>query len=76
MGSQRYPDILDILDKYHAKATFFIVGVWAENIDMVGLMAERGTRIASHGYGHLHMASIPEEKIAEEITRCSGVLRS
>jgi len=74
-GASDIPDILDILDRYHAKATFFIVGVWAEKYpDMVKLMAERGHELASHGYGHLHMNSIPEEKIAEEITRCSEVL--
>lgn len=76
-GASDIPNILDILDKYHAKATFFIVGVWAEKYpDMVKLMSERGHEIANHGYGHLHMASIPEEKIAEEITRCTEVLEN
>lgn len=76
-GASDIPNILDILDKYHARATFFIVGTWAEKYpDTVKLMAERGHELANHGYGHLHMASIPEEKIAEEITRCTGVLEN
>lgn len=74
-GADDIPDILDVLDQYHAKATFFIVGTWAEKYpDMVKLMAERGHEIANHGYSHLHMASIPEDKIAEEINRCTEVL--
>lgn len=74
-GASDIPNILDTLDKYRAKATFFIVGLWAEKYpDMVRLIAERGHEIANHGYSHLHMASIPEEKIAEEITRCTQVL--
>ncbi|HOP73170.1 MAG TPA: polysaccharide deacetylase family protein [Thermoclostridium caenicola] len=74
-GASDIPNILDTLDKYHAKATFFIVGLWAEKYpDMVKLIADRGHEIANHGYSHLHMASIPEEKIAEEITRCTETL--
>ena len=74
-GASDIPDILDILDRYKAKATFFIVGVWAEKYpDMVRMMAERGHETASHGYSHLYMASIPEDKIAEEISRCADVL--
>lgn len=74
-GASDIPDILDILERYHAKATFFIVGIWAEKYpDMVKLMDEKGHEIANHGYGHLHMSSIPEEKISEEITRCTKVL--
>jgi len=74
-GADDIPNILDILDRYHAKATFFIVGTWAEKYSgMVKLMAERGHEIANHGYSHLHMASIPEDKIAEEISRCTELL--
>lgn len=74
-GDSDIPNILDTLDKHHAKATFFFVGTWAEKFpDTVKLIADRGHEIGNHGYSHLHMASLPEEKIAEEITRCTEVL--
>ena len=74
-GADDIPNILKCLDDYNAKATFFIVGIWAERYpDMVRMIQERGHEVANHGYGHLHMASIPEAKTAEEITRCSSVL--
>lgn len=74
-GADDIPMILDTLDKYGAKATFFIVGLWAEKFpDMVKLISERGHDIANHGYSHAHMAGIPEAKTEEEILRCSGVL--
>jgi len=74
-GADDIPDILDTLDKYNAKATFFIVGLWAEKYpDMVKLIDERGHTIANHGYSHAHMAQIPEAKIKEEIERCTEVL--
>ena len=74
-GADDIPAILDTLDKYKVKATFFIVGLWAEEYpDAVKMMTERGHEIANHGYSHLHMSQIPEAKIEEEILRCSEVL--
>lgn len=74
-GADDIPDILDTLDKYKAKATFFIVGIWARKYpDMVKLIDERGHEVANHGYSHIHMGSIPENKIIEEITLCNGIL--
>ena len=45
--------ILDILDEYSAKATFFMGGCWADdNIDCVREVAFRGHEVGSHGYFH------------------------
>jgi polysaccharide deacetylase family sporulation protein PdaB len=74
-GGADIPAILDILDKYKAKATFFVVGLWAEKYpEMVKLIAERGHDVANHGYSHAHMSQIPEVKIEEEILRCTEVI--
>ena len=43
--------ILDALDEYEAKSTFFIGGSWADdNVDCVREIYKRGHEIASHGY--------------------------
>lgn len=74
-GAEDIPRILDILDGCKAKATFFIVGLWAEKYpDSVKLIHDRGHEVANHGYAHLHLSSLPEDKVAEEITRCSQTL--
>lgn len=45
--------ILDILDEYSAKATFFLGGCWADdNIDCVREIAARGHAVGTHGYFH------------------------
>ncbi len=76
-GDQDIPAILDVLEKYQAKGTFFIVGLWAEKFpDTVKLIADRGHTVANHGYSHAHMAQIPESKIEEEILRCTEVLKN
>lgn len=45
--------ILDIIDEYEAKCTFFIGGSWADdNVDCVREIYKRGHEPASHGYFH------------------------
>ncbi|MDN3585080.1 polysaccharide deacetylase family protein [Pedobacter aquatilis] len=45
--------ILDILDKYDVKATFFCTVTFAENIpDIIKRITDSGHELASHGYYH------------------------
>lgn len=48
------PWVLDILDKYHVKATFFMVG---DNVrkhpDVFRMVVERGHRIGNHTFNHI-----------------------
>ena len=66
-GTDEVLEILDVLDKYSAKATFFIGGCWADdNVDCVREIFARGHEIASHGYFHKdHSALSYEENLAE-----------
>ena len=52
-GTEEVRGILNVLDEYEAKATFFIGGSWADdNVDCLKEIAARGHEIASHGYFH------------------------
>lgn len=47
------PQILEILNKNHAKATFFVVGVHVERYPkIVQQIAKQGHEIGNHGYSH------------------------
>jgi peptidoglycan/xylan/chitin deacetylase (PgdA/CDA1 family) len=47
------PQILDLLAKYNAKATFFVIGQRAkENSSLLNRIAENGHIIGNHSYGH------------------------
>ncbi|MBD5584238.1 MAG: polysaccharide deacetylase family protein [Clostridia bacterium] len=60
--------ILDILDEYEAKATFFIGGSWADdNVDCVREIFNRGHELGSHGYFHKDHAKMSFEANLEEI---------
>ncbi len=67
-GSAQTEEILDILDDYEVKTTFFLVGFWVEKYpEMVAEMVRRGHEIGNHSATHPHMAQLSEGKIREEL---------
>ena len=76
-GRANTEGILDILDEYDAKTTFFLVGFWAEkHPDLVAEIVARGHEIGNHSATHPHMNSLSEGQIREEIRRCSDLVQS
>lgn len=74
-GADDIPDILNTLKTADIKATFFIVGQWAEKYpETIKMMAQDGHDIANHSYSHLRMGVIDRAKMSEEIKQCSDVL--
>ncbi|RNC28068.1 MAG: Peptidoglycan-N-acetylglucosamine deacetylase [Candidatus Dichloromethanomonas elyunquensis] len=74
-GEEYIPKILDILDQYQAKATFFVTGRWAaKNPELLQKMAERGHLIGNHGYYHSHPDQLSVMKNKEEIMMTEKVI--
>ncbi|WP_051461034.1 polysaccharide deacetylase family protein [Ruminiclostridium josui] len=74
-GADDISQILDTLKSENVKATFFMVGQWAEKFpDAVKLIANDGHDIANHGYSHLRMSTISKEKCKSEIELCNKKL--
>lgn len=46
--------LLDILDKYNVKVTFFVTGMKPEYYDLIGEAYRRGHTIALHTYSHVY----------------------
>jgi peptidoglycan/xylan/chitin deacetylase (PgdA/CDA1 family) len=44
--------LLDVLDKYDVKVTFFVTGQFSDYFDMIGEEAKRGHTVAIHSYTH------------------------
>ena len=52
-GTEYIEDMLDVLDRYDTKCTFFVGGQWVENEpEMLKLILDRGHEIGNHGYFH------------------------
>ncbi|MDP4094150.1 MAG: polysaccharide deacetylase family protein [Bacillota bacterium] len=74
-GDNDIPDILKALGDNGVRATFFIVGQWAEKYpDTVKSISNAGHDIANHGYSHVRMGAIDKAKIKNEIEKCGSVL--
>lgn len=68
-SADKTPFILDTLDKYGIKATFFLCGVWVKAYpDMVKEIAARGHEIGNHSMTHPHMNRISAEEIRTELS--------
>lgn len=71
------PSIADSLDQYACKATFFVVGTWAEkHPDSVRLLSERGHEIAGHSYNHAHYNKLSESELMADMAKCDSAIKS
>ena len=69
------PGILKILDKYHVKATFFMLGQnVVRNPALVKDVARRGHEIGNHSFSHPNLAKLPAPSIASEIAKTQAAL--
>jgi len=76
-GDDRTDDILKILDKYNAKATFFIVGAWIDQYpDKLKTMYEKGHEIGNHSNKHPIMTTISKDRMIEEIAMTDAKIMS
>ena len=72
-------EILDILRRHDAKATFFVKGVLAaRNADVVRRIADAGHEIANHSHAHPSATfwCLPPGAIAREIETCNDAVES
>lgn len=75
-GSDKTIQILDYLDQYNVKATFFLVGFWIDKYpDLVKEIHTRGHLIGNHSNTHPHFNSLPYEKMLLEIETTSKKLK-
>lgn len=67
-GAEKTPEILDILDRYAVKTTFFLVGFWIDKYpDVLKEIAARGHEIGNHTSTHPHLNSLSKEGVKEEL---------
>lgn len=76
-GSAHTEGIMEILDRYDVKTTFFLVGFWAEkHPELVAELVARGHEIGNHSATHPHMSQLSAAQIREELRQCSELVRS
>jgi peptidoglycan/xylan/chitin deacetylase (PgdA/CDA1 family) len=70
------PQLLDILDKYHVKATFFMIGKSMEaHPEIVREVIRRGHVIGNHTYSHPRNIDLDTQaQVIRELDRCEQLI--
>lgn len=67
-GTEYLDSILDVLDMYNVKTTFFVGGQWVEKEpEYLAKISSRGHEIGNHGYFHKDQEYLDYEQNYEEI---------
>lgn len=76
-GAEYIPPILDVLDEYGAKATFFVGGSWADgHAGALREIASRGHEVGNFGYFERDMSALPQEKCEQELRLCGALVEA
>ena len=76
-GSEYVLDIMDSLDQYGVKATFFVGGSWADdNTEVLREIASRGHELGNHGYFHKDHDKLNAAENRQEIYLCGELVRA
>ncbi|MBM7603274.1 putative sporulation protein (polysaccharide deacetylase family) [Metabacillus crassostreae] len=76
-GNEYIPDMLETLNKYHVKATFFLEGRWTkENPEMAKMIVDAGHEVGNHSYTHPDMSKLSTADIKEQLSKTSEVIKS
>jgi len=70
-------ELLDLLDRANAKATFFVIGERAQShLETLAEIERRGHQLANHTYAHpsAYFWCSPAATIAREVLRCAKLL--
>ena len=68
--------LLDILDQYGAKATFFLIGSKVSGqASVVRSIQERGHQLGNHSWSHPELPKLSVDQIAGEIDRTNEAIR-
>lgn len=68
--------LLDILDKYDAKATFFLIGSKVSGqASVVRSIQARGHQLGNHSWSHPELPKLSVDQIASEIDRTNEAIR-
>ena len=75
-GPGKTAEILDILDRYNVRATFFVNGNWLRRYaDMAAEIINRGHELGQHGYEHKILTELNDEELEQDFDLMAEALR-
>ncbi|HBM99434.1 MAG TPA: deacetylase [Ruminococcus sp.] len=75
-GNEQTDTLLEILDKYDVKSTFFLVGDWVDKYpDDVKKIAEKGHDVGNHSNTHPYMTKLSTSDMTGQIQACNEKIK-
>ena len=72
-GNEDTKHLIDILDKYGVRATFFVIGNWVRKYpETVKQLHDSGQEVMSHSDKHKHMTKLTKDEITADIKTCEA----
>ncbi len=76
-GNEDTQQLIDILGSYNVKATFFVVGDWAEKYpESVKALHDAGHEVMGHSNHHDHFNSLTSDQIVADINACNDKIEA
>ncbi len=76
-GNEDTEQIIEALNKYDAKATFFVVGDWVDRFpDSVKSLHGAGHEIANHSDRHPHPNALSKDALTADIKACQDKIKN
>lgn len=76
-GNEETQILIDILNRYHVKTTFFVVGAWVDKYpESVKALANAGHEVCNHSNTHPHMTKLARTEMVAQMTDCNNKIKS
>ncbi len=76
-GNEDTQTLIDLLEKYQVKTTFFVVGDWVDKYpESVKALSDAGHEVMSHSSHHDHFSQLSTEQIRADLEACNGKIEA
>ena len=76
-GDDHTQALLNTLNRYHVKATFFLVSIWVDDYPhWVKTLFDNGMEIMNHSSTHGHLGQMSYAQVQAEVNGCSNKIEA
>jgi len=76
-GNEDTEDLINILNSYNIKATFFLVGDWVDRYpESVKQLHDAGMEIGNHSDTHAHFTKLSADSIISDVNSCNEKIKA
>ena len=76
-GNEDTQQLIDILEKYKVKATFFVVGEWVDKYpESVKALADAGHEVMNHSNTHAHYPQLSPQAVVDDLNACNDKIEA